>query len=589
MKNLRTLKSFRILSLTLPVVLLTQSCLQPKTIWKKQINKNIPEELEDLGAKNFNNISSAYSITSNNINLYKHKVNKDYYVNVGEVITKLSGLFDLNLISKNNKNNENVVSYLANQQKLIFNGENEQVEFESASAFSFVKQSEVRDYNEFLRTNSEDYYTFNGKNLRVFEFKKYGIDVVVKDGDVFLPISIFNLLFCSPNYYNLQFNGVNFLGSSFDESRANRADMPSSYIKFYKTSAQENPLMRQNNYNFMAFLFDNYYGLAKRIYAKYNVNNFYEFIDKIKLKEKILSTNEREYRRAYIDLWYKHLDDLHSRLITHSFANKYTNIINEEGEEYSQKRSDHQQTMQLLFSKREKAYKGNALQFYGDTARIILDDFKIGTINQNNTQERWRHDTYWELDYKISQIRKEDPENRIKNIILDISLNGGGELVALQKSLGFLTNKELSFWLQDRISQSYIETKFNIDTNGDGKYNQNDSYSQYNWYVLTGINTFSAANLFADIVKNTKIAKVIGQKSGGGMFSVFPTVLPDGTNVDISSTNGFTGSRDVEPNSVEDLPYTEDGVEPDIKLDYKDFYSTRLYEVVSQDSKKIQK
>lgn len=98
-----------------------------------------------------------------------------------------------------------------------------------------------------------------------------------------------------------------------------------------------------------------------------------------------------------------------------------------------------------------------------------------------------------------------------------------------------------------------------------------NGFSEYNWYVLVGVSTYSAANLFAHVVKQEKIATVIGQKTGGGMFSVLPTILPDGTNVDVSSTLAWTGKPNKEIQTSEDLPFTDQGIEPDFYVDYKDF------------------
>ncbi|SYV90216.1 transmembrane protein and tail specific protease [Metamycoplasma alkalescens] len=79
------------------------------------------------------------------------------------------------------------------------------------------------------------------------------------------------------------------------------------------------------------------------------------------------------------------------------------------------------------------------------------------------------------------------------------------------------------------------------------------------------MNSFSAANQLTSIVKEMGIAKIIGQKSGGGMSAIMPIVLNDGTTITISSPNNAVHGE----NNQE----IESGIEPDIKLDYKDFYN----------------
>ena len=110
-----------------------------------------------------------------------------------------------------------------------------------------------------------------------------------------------------------------------------------------------------------------------------------------------------------------------------------------------------------------------------------------------------------------------------------------------------------------------------VDINNDGNFKDNDAYDQYNWYVLTSFNTFSAANSFAAIAKELG-AQTIGQKTGGGMCSVMPIVLPDQTTIEMSSNNA-------QLSKVGDkLELIEAGVNPDITINYSDFYNLNTYE-----------
>ncbi|SYV90212.1 Uncharacterised protein [Metamycoplasma alkalescens] len=60
------------------------------------------------------------------------------------------------------------------------------------------------------------------------------------------------------------------------------------------------------------------------------------------------------------------------------------------------------------------------------------------------------------------------------------------------------------------------------------------------------------------------IAKIIGQKTGGGMSAVFPITFNDGTTLTMSSPNNAVQG--------EDNKEIESGIDPDYQLDYKDFY-----------------
>nr|WP_307908642.1 hypothetical protein [Mycoplasmopsis bovis] len=47
------------------------------------------------------------------------------------------------------------------------------------------------------------------------------------------------------------------------------------------------------------------------------------------------------------------------------------------------------------------------------------------------------------------------------------------------------------------------------------------------------------ANLLTHIAKENKFATILGNKSGGGMWSILPVVIPDGTSFKFSSNNAW--------------------------------------------------
>ena len=87
------------------------------------------------------------------------------------------------------------------------------------------------------------------------------------------------------------------------------------------------------------------------------------------------------------------------------------------------------------------------------------------------------------------------------------------------------------------------------------------------------MNTYSAANFMASTFKQMGLGKIIGKQSGGGMCSIFSAVLADGTAITISSP--FT-MRYVTENAKGEKTFhsIENGIAPDIELDYEDFYDS---------------
>ena len=67
-----------------------------------------------------------------------------------------------------------------------------------------------------------------------------------------------------------------------------------------------------------------------------------------------------------------------------------------------------------------------------------------------------------------------------------------------------------------------------------------------------------------------RLGKIIGQKSGGGMCSVMPLILADGTAIAISSP--FSFRYVVEENGKKTFYGIENGIKPDVDFEYERFY-----------------
>lgn len=523
------------------------------------------------------NVSNGFLQEPSEIRVYQHKESEDYYVNAIEVFKKMTSFFRLHGVHANNSNNKFVLSN--NGANIYFNEKDSTISFKNFNDFSFIKTTINRDYNKYI---NEQYKSFklNKSDFKNINLAEYGFNFYVSGNNLYLPVSVFNLLFCSPNYLNLQFNGEKLMVSNYDATHDINFSNNKYVIDFYKDKSNtQNNKQRTTNLNFLALLFDHFHGLSNQIYKENGVKNFKQLLKKHSLNEQILKNQVSEHEKSYYQIWYKYFDDLHSRIVSKSYAAENSDFLISDGIYLSKRRDEFRSVYSKLVKLRREKNKFNKItHFYKDTARIILDSFLVGTHEQINSSDRFKYDSYWLMNDAIREIKRVDKDNKIKNIVLDISLNGGGSSAALQRVLGFITNRSQSLFIQDRMSEIYTNISFTIDTNQDGLHNYKDSYNNYNWYVLAGINTFSAANVLAHSVKTTKNAKLIGQKSGGGMFAVLPTVLPDGTHVDISSKSGWTSGTNNQIKSIDDLPYTENGVEPDFYIPYEKFYDDNILE-----------
>jgi len=167
------------------------------------------------------------------------------------------------------------------------------------------------------------------------------------------------------------------------------------------------------------------------------------------------------------------------------------------------------------------------------------------------------------MEYTMEKILSET--NVLENVTIDLTYNTGGNVGALYRVVGFVTD------------QPFRVSSIDKDTNGNSSsyvvINGVPTYPQLNWSLLTSKVTFSAANSLATIFKENNLGPVIGVKSGGGAASITPILLPNGTAFTMSSNNVSayrTGT------GTEADPYVyhhnEFGIDPDHILLTADLY-----------------
>lgn len=153
----------------------------------------------------------------------------------------------------------------------------------------------------------------------------------------------------------------------------------------------------------------------------------------------------------------------------------------------------------------------------------------------------------------------------LENVMLDLSWNTGGNVGALYRIVGFITDQPFRVSSIDRDTGGFSSSYVVID----GVPN----YSHLNWSLLITPVTFSAANSMATIFMENNLGPIIGKQSGGGACSITPILLPNGTAFTMSSNNinaYRTGT------GTEEDPYVyhnnEFGITPDYPINIQDIY-----------------
>ncbi|MCV3733749.1 S41 family peptidase [Mycoplasma enhydrae] len=531
-------------------------------------------EIEEKSVS-FKNYNDEYTIAEKNVKAYNIKNQTEVtYVDVDEFLKALDGYIDNSKITSAIDETRNRKVYYCygsgSPDRLEINWEKNTIHTPNTIFFSSIlKFPEQTDDDQFLKNEHEQKREDDEGVL--FDLNKYEFDILYKDGKVLLPYIIFNTLFMSQNYTNLYYNGVTFtnivdgmdsFGKTEDEARKRIREVATLNGK--QPTAKE----REVNYNHLLFTMDYFYGLK---YHK-KIKSFEEYIGEDE-KAKLLSTDPQVYNKAYINLFHKKLNGLHTIMDSFSYYESNPNEVLRDKlkspDDYGEYRDRFYKNREMLTKKFETKFgkkisdfgADDYIRFHGNTAFVTLLRFEYGTKDQIKGPDAWKHDTYFLMRHLMNQLRAK-PE--IKNIVLDLSINNGNGFISMVKTLGFMTDKPILDREYDVLNRTGSLTKWQIDTDGDGKY-ENDAYENYNWHLLVSLNTFNSANQITSIVKEMGIAKIIGKTTGGGgVYYTNTIVLVDGTTITISS-----------PNNAVFGPKNEsivDGVSPDVELEYDKFY-----------------
>lgn len=528
----------------------------------------------------FTNLSSDFNINGKEINTYYINNEDVPYIDVIEYIRSLEGFIncDESLRYKNypNKNMLVLAYYYNNKQScsVQFQWDTNCIVVDDFNFFSYItEKNQKTNYDSFIKyTNYESW----SKKEVVFDIGAYYFDILYWNEKCLIPFTIANMLFCSHNQFNTYYTEENYYGYYGEIS-----EYSDEYQIIYKQDTngkEQSKAMRKATVNSFLFAMNYFYGLKE----DKDIELFNNFVSDEDF-DLLFSNKAEDNHKALKHIIYGQLDELHTRIDGRSIYSSEHDEDLLSLSEYGTFWSEYFSLGETQSVLREERLGETIpeVRYKGDTAIITLDEFVTGSNDEiydsegNVKDTAWRYDTYFYMRHCMDDIVK---HTEVNDIVLDLSLNGGGNIGAMYRTLGFLTDKVLLDYEYDTLTNEYSCSHFKIDTDGDGYYDD-DAYDQYRWTILSSMNSFSAANDFICKVKQQKLAKIIGNKSGGGMCSVLPLVLADGTAIAISSNNS---NRFVKKEKNNTIYYsTEYGIKPDMKILYSDYYDdARLVEYV---------
>ena len=423
-------------------------------------------------------------------------------------------------------------------------------------------------------------FVFDTTRYNSVSFNGYENDLLVPFqviADTFLRIAV-----CS-------FNGFDYyvgIDATSDQLATTKAYDSGRFV-----SSSRSQLKAEYNYRNLCLLFDKNYCLKERRteVGKDNIGAFInDSIFKAGLGFDLLSTDTATYDTALAKFLMGYIDDGHTGYHEPSMYQSYASIS--QYQRLSSSYGPRNIALDVIIKARRKdreAAGGKMGVFYvtvkeGDVdkdkmAVIVFDNFlQSDPGNSTDLEEIAGANTYWFLTKAFEDIAT---HTDVKNVVIDLSCNGGGVIQQCMLALCFLRDTDEFFMAEkNHLDNSVAKFYYSIDTGSATSLKKN-----YNFYVLTSGFSFSCGNFFPAVCHYQLGVPIVGQKSGGGGGVVKPTQTSDGALFQTSASAEMC-AIDASGNYV----CIDAGVPVDLEIPYDKFYSGTsiykdLYEIIKAD------
>ena len=303
-----------------------------------------------------------------------------------------------------------------------------------------------------------------------------------------------------------------------------------------------------------------FYGLKEA----HHISDFSEFFLQTGLAGKLLNPDAETADEAISDLTRLWFDDGHSDFISASCLSE-----GDPKAQYGFKMEDlTKMAMELALARAKHPESVQPYYEQGDTAYVTFDEFNTTSGDYYELSEKGElpNDTLGLIIQAHRQITRED--SPIKNVVLDLSYNGGGALNAALFVLGwYLGDANASF--QNTYTGAQSTASVRADVNLDHVFDDQDTLAGrgLNLYCLISPKSFSCGNLVPWAFRADGSVTLLGKISGGGSCVVGFTTTPWGTSYRYSSSTKISF---VKNGAYYDV---DQGVVPDYFINhYENFY-----------------
>ena len=466
----------------------------------------------------------------------------------------------------------------------VFDYLGEEISVAGSIASAFSETDDTRDTKALsygLKTESDN-VVLSDKNYATYQYGGYDFTVFKSGGDHYFPLGFYDITFSDNSGIYFTYN-YKYIYSTRD------VDLYSSYshpdedgveytFDSQMLSKKQNDFipsyLKNYNANLFLYLMDNFYGLK----GNKGIKSAASYYKSKGLYNDLFAEDPEKRTWAYSDAL-SVLDDNHTVLVgvnstwgnpKYKTARRYgdgcrsrnatrSELQDQRGSDYTQMRDITFHDVVISSDKKTALFSFDSFTF-GTTSQVFNED---GTVKGSAID----YDTYFKMIDVLQYIKK---TGTVENVVLDISLNGGGTIGIMMKLLALISKNNSSHlaMYEDSTTQLSVITS-QVDINGDGVYDTEDCFGDdLNFYILTSDCSFSCGNAFPYIAQAEGYAKIIGQKSGGGECAVAIHYLPNSEYV-YHSSNLHLGLYD---KAAKTFTGFENGATPDIDYPFVPYY-----------------
>lgn len=404
---------------------------------------------------------------------------------------------------------------------------------------------------------------------KLIDFQKYGIDIVGIGEDVYLPLVTASNLFSGPTMVTCFYdeNNLYFVDPSdlsYDTSVVVWSESYIESIGAYFPGGKRSEEQAEFSYGELCFYLDTFYGHPGResLHDDYLPGGSLDETLKNgdgyakKTRELLKSQDKAEYFTG-LELLDGLLSDAGHTVIDagasvvmrkdNSLSYAVAEVEEECGYSYYDKAAssnyDYDYMRGLAQARLAAGIDNLGEKVSGDTVLYTFDSFMFEMSEWESYYRGERQMPEDELGNFKRILDKYKDSETIKNVVLNISANGGGYGDLVFSFMGLMCGESYLHY-RDMTNGNICTTTYEFDANSDGEFDEADKevHYDYNFGILSSACSFSCGN-FLPLEAMENGIMLLGDKSGGGACAVLDSCSAEGLYVRISSPIHMIGKN----------------------------------------------